>query len=504
MSGRPAMKSTVRPRAARRLVQAAASVATLFAIGGCSDFLDVNTNPNAPETARVDIRLPAIVTMFAHSTYYGETSLWGSEWTQQWSFNRDRRSYGQVHRYELLETDATTAWDYFYSRPAREAQNIVDDASGESDIYYRGLGKLFKAWSFQIITDLWGPVPYADAFQPTIREPRYDDQKVVYAGIEKNFAEAVADLSSTTGRRPTTNDLLFAGDVTRWVKLAKHLQARMHLRLAYAPGEDKTARANSALTALAGAFASNADDADFTYPGGVGARNPLWTFQEQRNQLVASEYMVESLKARSDPRLPIMFMPVVYDSIRGTTRYPSPTPKFVGHRNGTGTLTDSTVSWIGTYYSNENAPLSIASYSDQKFTEAEARFIVSGAASADAAYREGIRAHMAKLGVTTAAINMYLTALPNLGTVANPLAEIIGQKYIANFLKVEPWNDWRRTGYPVLPLTVEQPALTGIPQRIRTPGSELSNNVNQVKATGIATGLEGMLTKIWWATSGPR
>lgn len=498
------MTSTMHTRVSRRLRQASVAVGTIFAIGACSDFLDVNTNPNAPETARVDVRLPALTTTFIHSSYYGENALWGSEWTQQWSFNRDRRSYGQVHRYELLETDATTAWDYFYSRPAREAQNMIDDASAEADIYYRGLGKLFKAWSFQVITDLWGPVPYAEAFQPAIREPKYDEQKVVYAGIEKHFAEAVADLSSATGRRPAANDLLFAGDVTRWVKLAKHLQARMHLRLAYAPGEDKTIRANAALTALAGAFASNADDADYIYSGGVNARNPLWTFQDLRNQFVAAEYMVEALKARSDPRLPIMYMPVVYDSIRGATRYPSNGAKFVGHRNGTGTITDSTVSWLGTYYTNETATLSVASYSDQKFTEAEARFIVSGAASADAAYRDGIRAHMTKLGVATAAINTYLAARPNLGTVANPLAEIIGQKYVANFLKSEPWHDWRRTGYPVLPMSVEQPMLTGIPQRIRTPGSELSNNVNQVKVTGIATGLEGMLTKVWWATSGPR
>jgi hypothetical protein len=33
---------------------------------------------------------------------------------------------------------------------------------------------------------------------------------------------------------------------------------------------------------------------------------------------------------------------------------------------------------------------------------------------------------------------------------------------------------------------------------------ELSNNINQVKATGINTGLEGMMTKVWWASQGPR
>jgi hypothetical protein len=482
----------------------AVAAGLVLGLGACKDFLDVNQDPNSAVEARVDIRLPALITMFIHSTYYGENSLWGSEWTQQFSFNRDTRSYSEVHRYELSETDATTAWNYFYTRPAHEAYQMINDASGPADVYYRGMGKLFYAWSFQVITDLWGPVPYAEAFDPTIREPKYDEQKAVYAGIEKHLEEAVADLSSATGRRPTNNDLLFAGDIARWVKLAKFLQARMHLRLAYAPGEDKTARANKALSALAGALGSNADDATFTYPGGDNARNPLYTFQDLRNQFVASEYMVELLQSRQDPRLSILFTPIVFDSIRGTVRYPATAVRYVGHANGGATLPDSTVSWIGPFFSNENAGLNIVSYADQKFTEAEARLIVSGAAAADAPYRDGIRANMQRLGVPSAGITAYLASLPALSAQPNALEEIITQKYIANFLKVEPWNDWRRTGYPSLAAPVEQSVLPGIPQRIRTPGSELSNNINQVTATGIATGLEGMMVKVWWASQGPR
>lgn len=488
-----------------RIRRAAAGIAAAGVLavgsGACKEFLDVNENPNAPEQAQVDIRLAALITSFVHSTYYGENSLWGAEWTQQFSYNRETRAYAEVHRYELQETDATTAWDYFYTRPARESYQLVRDASAEADVYYRGIGKLFNAWTFQIITDLWGPVPYADAFDPTIREPKYDEQKVVYAGIEKTLEEAVADLGSATGRRPTNNDFLFGGDMTRWVKLARFLQARTHLRLSSAPGENRVERANRALQALAGGLASNADDVDFAYPGGQNARNPLFTFQDLRGQLAASEYMVTLLGSRNDPRLPIMFTPIVYDSVRGTARYPSTTPTWVGHLNGGAPLNDSTVSWIGPYYSAETATLNVVSYADQKFTEAEARLIVGGAAAADAAYREGIRAHMQKLGVATAAITAYVNARPPLASVANPLEEIITQKYIANFLKVEPWNDWRRTGFPRLPSPVEQAMLPGIPQRIRTPGSELSNNANQVQALGIPTGLEGMMTKVWWASA---
>jgi len=474
-------------------------------LGACQNFLDVNNNPNAPESAPIDIRLPSLEATFIHSTYYGQTALWGSEWTQQWAFNGTRRSYAQVQNYELFDTDAASSWDYFYSRPGYASFTMARDASGDPDIYYRGIAKLFNAWTFQIITDLWGPAPYADAFKPEIREPKYDTQQTIYNGILATLDTAVTLLSSTSAvaRRPTTNDLLFAGDMTRWNKLAHVLQARANLRLAYASGEDKVARATKALAALSGALASNADDADFTYPGGVGARNPNYTFQELRTVFVASDYFIQMLKSRSDPRLPILFTAVPYDSIKGTgtsrVTYPAKPATYVGHLSGGDqTQADSTVSLIGPFFSNENAPLNVVSFSDQKFTEAEARLILSGAAAADQPYRDGIRANMTKLSVATAAINAYVASRPALPSVANPLQEIIIEKYIANFLKTEPWNDWRRTGYPTVPL-VPQAVIPTIPQRIRAPNSELSNNSTQLAATGIPTGEEGMKVKLWWA-----
>ena len=479
------------------------AVLALLQLSACQDFLDVNTNPNAPEAATVDIRLPALEATFIHSSYYGSVALWGSEWTQQWAFNASQRSYAEVQNYELQDTDASTTWDYLYSRPGNAAFTMARDASADADAYYKGIAKLFQGWTFQLITDLWGPAPYGDAFKPEIREPKYESQQTIYNGVFANLDTAVTLLSIPTGpRRPTTNDLLYAGDMTKWTKLARHLQARANLRLAYASGEDKVGRANKALTALAGAFASNADDADFTYPGGANARNPNYTFVDLRTVFIASQFMIQMLQNRNDPRLGILFTPIFYDSIRGTgtarRTFPAKPNTFVGHLAGSDVFqTDSTVSQIGPFFSAENAPLNVASYSDQKFTEAEARFIVSGAAAADAAYRDGIRANMTKLGVPAAAITAYVNARPAL-TAANALQEIITEKYIANFLKTEPWNDWRRTGFPAIPL-VPQAVIPTIPQRIRAPSSELSSNTAQVNALGFPTGIDGMAIKLWWA-----
>src|SRR5262245_55644663 len=109
-----------------RIMKRAVPIVALAALAAvsCKDFLDVNTNPNAPEYANVELRLPALIAQFVHSTYYGENSLWGAEWTQQFSFNRDARSYGQVQRYEISENSGSSAWDYFYSRTGAGAHTM--------------------------------------------------------------------------------------------------------------------------------------------------------------------------------------------------------------------------------------------------------------------------------------------------------------------------------------------------------------------------------------------
>jgi hypothetical protein len=457
---------------------------------GCSDFLDVNENPNAPEQARIDLTFPAVVVTFGHSVLAGAPTLWGSEWTQQFSYNRETRSYSEIHRYELSTLNADFPWVAAYAEVINEANKLANEAVAAEDWAYAGIAKFLKAWTFSYVSDMWGPIPFTEAMDTRIPTPKYDDQKTVYEGVHAQLEEAIADMQKTAARRPTTNDLLFGGDMARWIKLARTVQAQLHLRLAYAPGENATDRANKALTALQQGLASNADDADMAYPGKVaGARQPWWTFEELE-QWAASEFMVELLRGLNDPRLGIIVRP---------TRRDLPNIVYRGHRNGAPQENDSTVSDIGPYFSADSAALNWNSYANAKFIEAEARLIVSGATAADAPYRAAIRANMEKLRVPTAAINTYLAARPALNTVANPLEAIITQKYIANFLKAEVWNDWRRTGYPRL-TPVAGALLPGIPQRVRAPASELASNIDNLMATGLPTGLDGMNVKVWWAS----
>ena len=463
--------------------------------GGCEEFLDVNDDPNSPVSVRVEARLPAIIAGMIHSVYYGDPPLWTVEWMQQTSFNRETRNYDEIHLYEVQEGSPNEAWSFYYAGILNETKLIMEETDPETDAAYHGIARFISAWTWATTTDMWGPVPFTDALNPgSTSTPAYDDQQMVYDAVDTWFDEAIAEMkraaSDASIRKPTTNDLLFAGDISRWIKLARHVQARHRLRLSNASWTTPQAQAQAALTALGEGLASNGDDADFQYAGEEDARNPLWLFQDQGQIFKVSQRVVDMLNDRNDPRLPIMVDPALSDGA------------YRGHANVTSPEPDSSISTVGVYFTAENAPVNAASYAEAKFIEAEARLIVSGAGAADAPYRDAIRANMLKWGVSAAAINTYVAARPSLSSVGNPLEEIMREKYLADYLKAEAWHDWRRTGYPAISPIASPPAvITGIPVRIRTPSTELSNNQTNTLATGVDPGLPGMLYKsptVWW------
>ncbi len=471
------------------------------AVGACDSFLDVNEDPNAPETVRMELVLAGMIVHHTSDLAEYHIGSWTSQWMNQYAYNGDRYGYSQRHRYEMTAIDSDEVWTRLYPVVGRDAVNMIKETDQTGETTYRGIAKLLLAWKGMQLTDLYGPIPWSKAFNTEDRDPEYDTQQAVYADLHSLVEDAVTDLGTPptdpAARRPGTNDLLFAGDMAKWVKLGRMLQARMHLRLAYAPGENTPQRAQAALTALSQGFTSNADNAQVTFPGGDGARQPLYGGGDQEGKYGdgdwdhnnrASHFFIELLKGRNDPRLPILFNPALRDG------------QFRGHVVGEPAVHDSTVSLISINVWRETNSYPWFLYEEGKFIEAEARLIVSGAAAADAPYRAGIRANMERRGVASAAIDAYLAALPPLSSVAKPLEAIITQKYIADFLLGEAYNDWRRTGYPVLPVVANQPYLPQIPQRFRTPAVEVTYNAQSVLDTAIPQGLDGMLTKVWWAS----
>lgn len=484
-------------------------------VGGCDSFLDVNEDPNSPETVRMSLMLPGMLINFGHEII-GPTDIrygnmvgptgWGTEWLQHWAQN-GRHTYAQHQWYDVANLDSNGFWSSGFADVMQECVNIMDRAEQTEDWAYHGIAKFMFAWTAMHLTDGFGPIPFSEAFDPTNANPKYDTQQEVYTRIFQLFDEAIEEMQRPSPA-PGVGDLVYGGDMAMWVKLANSVKARAHMRLARAPGENTNQRAQAAMAALQAGIRSPADAPTIEYAGGSGNRQPWYKFEDQEpgEPSRSAHFFIEMLRANNDPRLPIVAEPAPLEcpAELGYSRNDcvvATTTIYRGHPSGADEAEpDSAISRIGAFFSADSMPHVWFTYEDTKFLEAEAQLILGGAAAADAAYRAAIRANMERLGVSQGNITTYLNAQPNLGSVPNALEELITEKFVSNFLQAEAWHDWRRTGYPFVPLVNPQERyLDAIPQRLRTTAYELQFNSEQLAAAGIGTSLEFTLEKVWWA-----
>ena len=98
----------------------------VVAATACDDFLDVNTNPNVPQVAPPDIRLPAVLATFSSGVMGSWPSTMGAEWTQQISFNSNTRGFARYDKYEMRDVDAGSLWDRTYGSMLSETKGIME------------------------------------------------------------------------------------------------------------------------------------------------------------------------------------------------------------------------------------------------------------------------------------------------------------------------------------------------------------------------------------------
>jgi tetratricopeptide (TPR) repeat protein len=338
------------------------------------------------------------------------------------------------------------------------------------------MARVLMAMNIGYATDVWGDVPFTEAFKGVNNfSPKYDTQEQVIAQIQSYLDKAIADFAkpaSANSVLPGKNDLFFYDNKNfvwqkdKWIKLAYAIKARYALRLS----KVDASAAQKALDYSQKALASNSDNLIATFDGGNN-QNLWYGFNNSRSGYMSmGKYFVDLLVNNNDPRLSYF---VGKDANGG---YSGSAPEDA----------DSDASVFGGYFAGTAATSNvIVSYSEIKFIQAEAYFRLGQTASAQAALKEAISSSIKD--VTEVNDDAFATAASATVTLEN----IITQKYIALFTTAEPYNDWRRTGFPNL--TPNQESQTKkIPVRLITPKSERTLNAN-------ATVVSSMYTPVWWA-----
>ncbi|WP_025141586.1 SusD/RagB family nutrient-binding outer membrane lipoprotein [Pedobacter jeongneungensis] len=344
---------------------------------------------------------------------------------------------------------------------------------------------IMQVVAYSTLVNTFGNVPYSKALDENNLFPVYDDAKTISLDLIKRLNADIAQLNTNNKGFTATEDLIYLGDIAKWIKFANSL--RMQQAMILADADHETAKAGVEASD-AGAISVAADNASFAYLAGAPNQNPLYVdiVTGGRGDYVAANDLLNKLKTLSDPRLRLYYSPNS-DGV------------FVGGISGAGNSLKAISNPNPILYA-ANAPTLFMDYAETEFFRAEAverGYAVSG--TAEEHYNNAITASIIYWGGTTADAATYLkNASVAYQTAAGTWREKIGvQKWIALYNR--PFNGWtelRRFDYPKI--TPPVGAKSGFPVRLNYPTNEQQLNGANYTAAAAAIGGDVVTTKLFW------
>jgi hypothetical protein len=451
---------------------AAVLVASLSLANGCSDYLDVNTNPNAPQVVTANLYLPAMLHWMVTAPQYDGRFV--GHYTQEW-YNTStvlpspELTWARMG-YDPASDNGAEQWrDVYWSL----GQNLIDmntKAQAEQRWDLLGVGLLLKAWGWQALTDLHGEIIVKEAIDQSRTAFDYDSQDYAYQEISKLLDSAIVLLQKTDGGVSQAylakGDKIYNGDRLKWLKLAYGMRALMlnHYsnKASYAPAQ--------VIADVDKSFASNADDMLLTYPNA----NPFDDYNfwgRSRNNVTLyrqTQFIVNLVNGTQfggveDPRMRRMLSPAPDGAYRGLD------PNVAGFGAlATGLQPNNFFGYTGTnglglpgrYLFDDKAKIPLMTYAQLQFIKAEAALRMGDQAIALAAYRNGVSAHIDFVNARNLDNNQspsQITGTEKTTFLASPaivpatltLSHVMSQKYIAQWAwgHNELWMDMRRYHY---------------------------------------------------------
>lgn len=513
-----------------------AAIGLLLGSTACEkELLDINNDPNNPSTADISLVLPS-----GQGTsgfiLGGQYNILGSILAQHMSaMGAQYRTYDQYN----INSGTLDGLQFqaLYAGALQDFEYVIQEGTRTNELRMVGIAKILKAHTFQVLTDLYGDLPFSQALQPNVTiTPAYDKQRDIYAGLHTLLDEAIADIRKQQGRFPGTADLHYRAaseaDMNKWVRLANTLRLKLYLRTSEVDPAGARAGVVALFSRLTPAdFMQANDDFQLNHTATAGAENPLYQANFRLpNQLAVARPLGTSIilnpaQGLFDPRYRVYF--VDYDLATApfdyyfrepgssdNFRWSYPGAWFFGQNFQNGPNGRSGAEYPGIPASDALAkarPTVLLSYEETLFIRAEAAARGWTSEVANTLYNNGVAWAMNRYGITSTEYNTYIANsrfnLTGVTTLNDRIGRIVWQKWLSLFGTngMEAWAEARRTdgilsstGQPPIPLRaplVNALGGTRMIKRLPYPDSELQRNPN-VSSTGLAPG--DVTTPVWW------
>ena len=249
---------------------------------GCSDYLDVNKNVDAPDYVDAYLYLPGILA--AYQGLYWDIRALGPL-TQMMGTSSYTSFAGQY--YSLASDAGGEMWRTSYWLQGINLENMIKQAKEQEAWTLVGIGYAIKAFSWDAVTKYHGEIPMKDAYVPGLLAHSYDYQDEVYVQVREWAKEAISFLEMTDnfgyGTTLSNGDLMYKGDKSKWLKFAHGVIVR---NLASLTNKKNFASdyASELIAHAAASLQTRDDDATIKTPGGgasvpFGEYNNFWGVQ---------------------------------------------------------------------------------------------------------------------------------------------------------------------------------------------------------------------------------
>lgn len=418
----------------------------------CDDFLDINQDPNSPTEGNMTASMVLPTAEMNIAASYGDfLRNVGGYYVQHYSQYFGTSNYLDYSQFKMSATRSSGNYVQLTSRALNNLKTVRSLAAAEGDWGTYLAATTLRAFTYQVLVDCYGEVPYSEALNLDHISPKFDDGQDIYDGIIAELDEALGKVNE--GAQVATNFLYAGKSADAWVKFANALKLRIYTR------ESGVKNVDTELGKLIEADNFPAADVAFTgiWSDALGKANPFYqedafsSYGGSQQNIVLNLALYQAMSAYDDSRLEAYFNANANGAYAGAV---------------SGTNFSTSQSYKANYWCRPNAhyndPVDLISVAEVYFMKAEyfarvkkdvdkARENYEKAVKASCIQAFTVLARMDAAAAAAKADEVAARALKAYPLTLDNYKQAIGvQKWIAlagsnNF---ESWCEVRRLGYP--------------------------------------------------------
>ncbi|MFD2554382.1 SusD/RagB family nutrient-binding outer membrane lipoprotein [Sphingobacterium tabacisoli] len=454
-------------------------------LGSCKKFLDVNTDKTFPQEVSPEVLIAPITFRMAEGLSFDNRTV--NKYIQYFvgsSDNVEGSLYWERHGHnQPQENVGERMWRTVYFDLGKNLEEMIRLGKEDGKTEFVGIGYAIKAWAYQMLTDLHGPIVLDQAFEENRLSFAYQDQPEVYAKVRQwcdsalKYLNAKPIQSSAKHLASYSGDNIYGGDLIKWTKFTHAIRAIQYSRLINKPAF-KTSYADSVLKYTDLSFANLNDDARVRFRASSEATSNVWGTEISRLRNtqfmhagtpilkyltggIHGEFKADTTSS-TDPRLMRMLVRTFSDSVfraatPGAGAANASIPAMVGRMDNN--------EYLGKFIFKNNASFPIITHAQMLFIRSEAAFYKGDMDVAYDCYRRGIIASMDFVNSYLSATGMgdearisepealaYVSSsevVQSTDKLSLGIKDIMLQKYIALWPwgSIETWSDMRKYQY---------------------------------------------------------